>query len=50
MNADPRPKTSPRAAAPEGEARKQRSDGAHARAHLLHTALRLFSEKGFAKT
>ncbi|AYQ27948.1 MULTISPECIES: CerR family C-terminal domain-containing protein [unclassified Polaromonas] len=50
MNADPRPKTPLRPAAPEGEARKQRSDGAHARAHLLHAALRLFSEKGFAKT
>src|SRR5215216_4026858 len=35
---------------PEGESRKQRSDGAHARAHLLLVALRLFSEKGFAKT
>jgi AcrR family transcriptional regulator len=50
MNADPRPKTPLRFAGPEGEARKQRSDGAHARAVLLHTALRLFSEKGFAKT
>ena len=30
--------------------RKQRSDGAEARAQLLQTALRLFSEKGFAKT
>ena len=30
--------------------RKQRSDGAEAREHLLHCALRLFSEKGFAKT
>ena len=50
MNADARPKTPSRAAGPEGEARKQRSDGAHARAQLLHTALRLFSEKGFAKT
>ncbi|MBW8723366.1 MAG: CerR family C-terminal domain-containing protein, partial [Polaromonas sp.] len=50
MNAALRPKTPLRFAGPEGEARKQRSDGAHARAHLLHTALRLFSEKGFAKT
>jgi AcrR family transcriptional regulator len=50
MNADLRPKTPLRFAGPEGEARKQRSDGAHARAHLLHAALRLFSEKGFAKT
>lgn len=30
--------------------RKQRSDGAEARAQLLQAALRLFSEKGFAKT
>lgn len=30
--------------------RKQRSDGAEAREHLLHSALKLFSEKGFAKT
>lgn len=50
MNANLSPKASPRAAGAEGEARKQRSDGAHARAHLLHAALRLFSEKGFAKT
>jgi len=50
MNADAPPKTPLRFAGPEGEARKQRSDGAHARAQLLHTALRLFSEKGFAKT
>ena len=51
MNAELRPKTaSPRNAGPEGETRKQRSDGVHARAHLLHTALRLFSDKGFAKT
>jgi AcrR family transcriptional regulator len=32
------------------EGRKQRSDGAEARGHLLLTALRLFAEKGFAKT
>lgn len=50
MNANLSPKTPSRAAGAEGEARKQRSDGAHARAHLLHAALRLFSEKGFAKT
>ena len=37
-------------AAPVHDLRKQRSDGAEARAHLLRTALRLFSEKGFAKT
>lgn len=30
--------------------RKQRSDGAEAKQQLLHCALRLFSEKGFAKT
>jgi AcrR family transcriptional regulator len=30
--------------------RKQRTDGAEAREHLLHTALKLFSEKGFTKT
>jgi AcrR family transcriptional regulator len=41
----------PRPASPPGrESRKQRSDGAEARQHLLLTALRLFSEKGFAKT
>lgn len=30
--------------------RKSRTDGTDARTHLLQTALRLFSEKGFAKT
>src|SRR4051812_38465331 len=30
--------------------RKQRSDGAEARERLLHTALKLFAEKGFSKT
>ncbi|MDB5849515.1 MAG: TetR family transcriptional regulator [Rhodoferax sp.] len=30
--------------------RAQRSDGAEARTRLLHTALRLFADKGFAKT
>lgn len=30
--------------------KKQRSDGAEARQQLLHTALRLFAEKGFNKT
>jgi TetR/AcrR family transcriptional regulator, regulator of cefoperazone and chloramphenicol sensitivity len=30
--------------------RATRTDGAEARAHLLHTALRLFAEKGFANT
>jgi len=50
MNANLSPKASSRSAGADGEARKQRSDGANARAHLLHAALRLFSEKGFAKT
>ena len=35
---------------PAAEPRKQRSDGAEARLLLLHAALRLFAEKGFAKT
>lgn len=30
--------------------RGQRSDGAEARGHLLHTALQLFSERGYSKT
>lgn len=34
----------------DGEARKQRSDGAEARVRLLNMALRLFADKGFAKT
>ena len=34
----------------DGESRKPRSDGTEARQLLLHAALRLFSEKGFAKT
>jgi AcrR family transcriptional regulator len=41
---------SPPPAAPVHEARKQRSDGAEARGQLLLGALRLFAEKGFAKT
>jgi AcrR family transcriptional regulator len=48
------PTASPTAAAPPptpaNAARRQRSDGVEARSHLLLTALRLFSEKGFAKT
>jgi len=40
----------PPIAAAGHDLRKQRSDGVEARAHLLRTALRLFSEKGFAKT
>ena len=35
---------------PGHEIRKQRSDGAEARGHLLLCALRLFAEKGFGKT
>lgn len=35
---------------PAPETRKQRSDGAEARAHLLLSALQLFAEKGFSKT
>lgn len=40
--------TLPVAASPE--VRRQRSDGVEARSHLLLTALRLFAERGFAKT
>lgn len=36
--------------AESGDTRKQRSDGAEARSRLLLAALRLFAEKGFAKT
>ena len=35
---------------PGSELRRQRADGAEARQLLLHAALKLFSEKGFAKT
>ncbi len=35
---------------PSRDTRKQRSDGVEAREHLLLAALRLFAEKGFAKT
>jgi TetR/AcrR family transcriptional regulator, regulator of cefoperazone and chloramphenicol sensitivity len=35
---------------PEADARKSRAGGVEARQQLLMTALRLFSEKGFAKT
>lgn len=35
---------------PALETRRQRSDGAEARAHLLLSALQLFAEKGFSKT
>jgi AcrR family transcriptional regulator len=49
MNSSRRPSPS-RATGPDTEGRKQRSDGVEARAHLLHTALKLFSDKGFAKT
>jgi AcrR family transcriptional regulator len=37
-------------AADSADTRKQRSDGAEARGRLLLAALRLFAEKGFAKT
>lgn len=33
-----------------GDLRKPRSDGVEARERLLHTALRLFAEKGYSKT
>lgn len=42
-----RPVSAPLAPAP---ARRQRSDGAEARGHLVLAALRLFAEKGFSKT
>ena len=42
--------TTPTETAAPGSLRRPRSDGVEARQHLLHTALRLFSEKGFAKT
>ena len=38
------------AAVPAAEPRRQRADGAEARQLLLHTALRLFAEKGFTQT
>ena len=38
------------AATPPPAARKQRADGAEARERLLHTALQLFAENGYAKT
>jgi len=44
------PPASPAAASASPEVRRQRSDGAEARSHLLLTALRLFAERGFAKT
>lgn len=47
------PKTTRRSASAkgmDGDVRKQRSDGVEARERLLHMALRLFAEKGFAKT
>lgn len=34
----------------DADTRKQRADGVEARERLLHTALRLFAEKGYAKT
>ncbi|MGH8846851.1 MAG: CerR family C-terminal domain-containing protein [Polaromonas sp.] len=50
MTVSRQPKTPLRFAGPEGEGRKQRSDGVEARAQLLHAALKLFSDQGFAKT
>lgn len=45
------PRASASAKAPDsGDTRKPRSDGAEARSRLLLAALRLFAEKGFAKT
>lgn len=50
-NAPPRSRpASALPAAPVPPARAQRSDGAEARTRLLHAALRLFADKGFAKT
>ncbi len=48
--APPRPGQPDPDKAPSGESRRQRPDGLEARQHLLRTALRLFSEKGFSKT
>ncbi|MFC6281578.1 MULTISPECIES: CerR family C-terminal domain-containing protein [Polaromonas] len=50
MNVSPRLTSPPASTATQAAGRKQRSDGAGARAQLLQTALRLFSEKGFSKT
>jgi TetR/AcrR family transcriptional regulator, regulator of cefoperazone and chloramphenicol sensitivity len=41
---------SPPATPSTNDTRKQRADGAEARQLLLHAALKLFAEKGFAKT
>ena len=46
----PAVRRSPPTNPPHHEPRKQRADGAEARQQLLHAALRLFAEKGFAKT
>lgn len=46
----PLPPLSPPIEPPSQETRGQRADGTKARQHLLHTALRLFAEKGFSKT
>ena len=45
----PTPPASQRQPAPTSP-RRARSDGQEARQHLLHTALSLFADKGFAKT
>ena len=46
----PAARLSPPTSPPAHETRKQRADGAEARQLLLHSALKLFAEKGFAKT
>ena len=48
MRSAPARKAAPRQGA--AETRRQRVDGAEARARLLNTALRLFAEHGFART
>lgn len=50
MNPSSQPQTPLRLAGADSEGRKQRSDGAQARAQLLHAALKLFSDRGFANT
>ena len=47
---NPAPASAPAPALPSSEARKSRADGVEARKTLLLAALKLFSEKGFAKT
>jgi len=47
VSSPPEPTETSNKATPQ---RRQRADGAEAREQLLHAALKLFSEKGFAKT